>query len=243
MSDDEIEVSSEIKVVLLGESGVGKSSIIKQYVNNVFDPDINASISSKYISKEVFVKDLNKKLKLNLWDTAGQEKYRALVKIFYKDAQIIIFVYNIINLESFESLKTFWYKQVKENCLKNAIFAVVGNKSDLYNQSQVKEEEAREWADSINAIFQLTSARTNSGIDLLFQNLSKKFLDPDFDYKKDDEEDKNNYEKKKKEQEENKKKEKEEDEEDDTVKIPQIHNITLDKKDIVDDNPKKKSCC
>ena len=195
MSDDEAP-SQEVKVVLLGESGVGKSSIIKQYVTHTFDPDIDSSISSKYISKIVNVTDEQKKLKFNLWDTAGQEKYRSLAKIFYKDARIIILVYSINNAKSYEEMKKYWYQEVKTNGLSNAIYAVVGNKHDLYNTSQVNEKEAMEWADSIGGIFQLTSAKTNSGIDTLFQNLAKKFFDPDFNYKKEDEEAKKLYERK-----------------------------------------------
>ena len=93
MSDEEGENFTELKVVLLGDSGVGKSSIIKQYVTHSFDTEISSSISSKYISKEVKIEDINKTVKFNIWDTAGQERYRSLAKIFYKDAPIIIFVY------------------------------------------------------------------------------------------------------------------------------------------------------
>ena len=229
--------SSEVKVVLLGESGVGKSSIIKQFTAHSFDPDIDPSISSKYTAKEYEIKDINKKIKFNLWDTAGQEKYRSLVKIFYKDARIIIFVYNIESQSSFENLKEYWYEEVKNNCLSNVIFAVVGNKIDLYEKCQVKEEVARQWADSINAIFQLTSAKSNAGIDLLFENIAKKFFDPNYNYKKEDDEAKLNYEKKKKEEEENKNKE---EEEEDAVQLP---NITLDAKDLEADTKKRKMCC
>ena len=122
------------------------------------------------------------------------------------------------------------------------ILAVVGNKHDLYNNSQVSDEEARNWADSIGAIFQYTSAKSNSGIDLLFENLAKKFFDPEFDYKKGDEEAKKYYEMKKKEK-ENKKND---EQDDDEIKMPNIHNITLTKKDFteIEDNKKKKrKCC
>ena len=228
MSDDDENISKEIKVVLLGESGVGKSSIIKQYVTKTFDPDLDSSISSKYISKEIKIDGTDGKIKLTLWDTAGQEKYRSLAKIFYKDALIIIFVYSVDNYKSFESLKTYWYQEVKSNSLSNVIIGVVGNKNDLYNIAQIKESEAIEWADSIGAIFQLTSAKSNSGIDLLFTNLVKKYLYPDFDYKKDDEEAKKIYEQKKKEQEENKRR-KTDKEDDDVVKLPQVDTIKLRK--------------
>ena len=113
----------------------------------------------------------------------------------------------------------------------------MGNKIDLYEKCQVKEEDARQWADSINAIFQLTSAKSNAGIDLLFENIAKKFFDPNFNYKKEDDEAKLNYEKKKKEEEENKNKQ---EEEEDAVQLP---NITLDTKDLEGENKKKKMCC
>ena len=241
MSDDEYESTPEVKTVLLGESGVGKSSIIKQYVTHTFDPDIDSSISSKYISKEAEINDIKKKIKFNLWDTAGQEKYRSLAKIFYKDAQIIILVYSINNLSSFQSLKDYWYHEVKTNGLPNAIFAVVGNKNDLYNTAQVKEKDAMDWADSIGAIFQLTSAKSNSGIDLLFSNLAKKFFDPEYDYRREDEEAKKIYEMKKKEKEENKKKRKDDEP---VMKLPKTDNIKLHQKNAANDaNHKKKSCC
>lgn len=241
MSDDEAP-SQEVKVVLLGESGVGKSSIIKQYVTHTFDPDIDSSISSKYISKIVNVSDEQKKLKFNLWDTAGQEKYRSLAKIFYKDARIIILVYSINNAKSYEEMKKYWYQEVKTNGLSNAIYAVVGNKHDLYNTSQVNEKEAMEWADSIGGIFQLTSAKTNSGIDTLFQNLAKKFFDPDFNYKKEDEEAKKLYEMKKKENEENKRRKKDEDQ---TLNMPKIQTIKLHENNNATNNniKAKKGCC
>ena len=246
MSDDEDEKVPELKVVLLGESGVGKSSIIKRFVSHTFDPDLISSISSKVTSHDVEVKGTDKKIRFNLWDTAGQEKYRSTAKIFYKDAKIIILVYNIINKESFEALREYWYGEVNTNVISKVIYAVVGNKCDLYNDSQVPSAEAEQWADSINAIFQLTSAKTNSGVDLLFENLAKKYFDPDFNYKKGDEEDKKNYEQKKIEQEENKKKEKEKENEvevEEAVNVPQVHNITLEPKDIKKHHHKKKKCC
>ena len=240
MSNEDI---ADVKLVLIGESGVGKSSIIKQYSAHVFDPDIDASISNKVVVKTLELKDINKIINLNIWDTAGQEKYRSIAKIFYKDAKIIVLVYSITNKESFETLKNYWYQEVKSTAYPDVILAVVGNKHDLYNQSQIPDEEAKSWADSIGAIFQFTSAKSNSGIDLLFENLAKKFFDPEFDYKKQDEEEKKIYEIKKKEK-ENKKKE-EDEKDDDVVKVPNINNITLTKQDLTDkqENKKKKKCC
>jgi len=241
MSNEDL---ADVKLVLIGESGVGKSSIIKQFSTHVFDPDMDASISNKVIVKTLELKDIGKTIKLNIWDTAGQEKYRSIAKIFYKDAKIIVLVYSIANKDSFQTLKNYWYPEVKSTAFSDVILAVVGNKYDLYNQSQVPDEEAKNWADSIGAIFQFTSAKSNSGIDLLFENLVKKFFDPEFDYKKRDEEEKKIYEMKKKEKEDKKKAE--EEQEDDVVKVPNlINNITLTKKDFEDkvEDKKKKKCC
>ena len=84
-----------IKVVLVGESGTGKTSIIQQYAYKIFDPNCATSISSQYVSQVINFPDLNKSIKLEIWDTAGQERYRSIAKLFYKDAKIIIFVYDV----------------------------------------------------------------------------------------------------------------------------------------------------
>ena len=237
MSDDGENINCvDAKVVLVGESGVGKTSIIKQFTSHKFDPDCPASISSQFSSKVVNISDSKKAIRFDLWDTAGQEKYRSLAKIFYKDARIIIFVYEITNKKSFEGLQNYWYQQVNANRLPNVVFALVGNKSDLYNNSEVDEKEASDWADSIGAIFQTTSALSNTGIDVLFDNVGKKFLNPSFNYKKDEDKKKQDYEKKKEKQ--NKKDE----DEDDNVKLPEVKNIKLDSTDN-NNKPKKKKCC
>ena len=241
MSDEEGENFTELKVVLLGDSGVGKSSIIKQYVTHSFDTEISSSISSKYISKEVKIEDINKTVKFNIWDTAGQERYRSLAKIFYKDAPIIIFVYDIEYKSTFESLKNYWYQEVKNNNTSNIIFGVIGNKYDLYLKSQIEENEAIEWADSIGGIFQLTSAKSNIGIDLLFYNIAKKYFDTNFDYKKEDQKAKELYEMKK--EGKIKKKIKKNDEEN-IDNFPPVHTIKLKKiENDIFDGQKKRKCC
>ena len=171
-----------LKVVLLGESGVGKTSIISQFISGVFDPNTVTSLTAQFISKTIEYKELGKSLRFDIWDTAGQEKFRSLAKIFYKDAKIIILVYDIISKKNFKELKDYWYEQqTKLNADKDPIFAVVANKSDLYAHSQVSDEEGRAFAESINAIFQPTSAKSDSGINDLFQNLGYKYFDPSYD--------------------------------------------------------------
>ena len=117
---------------------------------------------------------------LDIWDTAGQEKYRSMGKMFYKDAYIVLFVYDITNIGSFTELKNVWYKELMNTGEKHAVLAVVGNKTDLFENEQVNEEEARNWAKEIGAIFGLVSAKTGDCINALFENVIKKYLSPDF---------------------------------------------------------------
>jgi len=234
MSDSEDNKNENVlKVVLIGESGVGKTSIINQFVNGQFDPDEEVSINSSFKSKSIKIEGTGKVIKFCLWDTAGQEKYRSLSRIFYKDSKIIIFVYEITGKKTFKALQDYWYKEVKNNSKPDSILVLVGNKSDLYNFAQVEKEDAEKWADEIGAIFQLTSAKNSNGLNILFQNIGNKFLNPDFDYKSADNKIKQAYDDKK--GKDNNK------EDDDNVlsgfKITKINNSN----EITNQN--KKSCC
>ena len=166
-----------IKVVLIGDSGVGKTSIISRFTKDIFNNEEMSSSSAQFTSKTIQINDQS--IKFDIWDTAGQEKFRALAKIFYKDAQVIILVYEIINKESFEYIKNYWYKESSENSTAD-IFFVVGNKSDLYENEQVTDEEGKKFAKEINAIFKITSALSNTGIDRLFESIGKKILNPNY---------------------------------------------------------------
>lgn len=194
-----MSAAESVKVVLLGESGVGKTSIISQFTSGTFDPDVVTSISAQYVSKTVEYDNFQKAIKYDIWDTAGQEKYRALAKIFYKEAKIVLLVYDISDKNSFVQLQEYWYNTVKENTDNDVIIAIVANKSDLYNNSQVDENEAREFAKSVNALFQLTSAKSNSGINTLFDNIGQKYFDPNYDFTAIDNKEKEEYQKKKEE--------------------------------------------
>ena len=171
------------KVVLIGDSGVGKTCIISRFISNEFEKNLDSTDGASYGTKELYLPKLKKKIILDIWDTAGQERYKSLTKFFYKDAQIIIMVYDITKKQTFENLKNQWYKEIQELSEKNYILAIVGNKSDLYETEQISEKEAREFAESINAIFELTSAQNNSGIQQLFEDVGMKYLAPDFQEK------------------------------------------------------------
>ena len=171
------------KVVLLGDSGVGKTCIIKRFVSNSFESNMITTNAANYCSKMVKFENLGKSLLFDIWDTAGQEKYRALTKFFYKDAVVVILVYDITRVDSFENMKNYWYKQLQENCDKSIVIGVAGNKSDLFVDEKVSESEARDFADKIGAILELTSAQNNTGIIELFLDVGNKYLDPNFQQK------------------------------------------------------------
>ena len=185
------------KIVLLGDSGVGKTCIISRYISGNFDESSATTNGASYCSKNVNYEKLGKNLLLDIWDTAGQEKYKALTKFFYKDAAVCILVYDITRKETFDNLKNFWYTQLKENSGSNVVLGVAGNKCDLYESEDVKESEARQFAEEIGAIFELTSAQNNTGINELFFEVGNKYLDPNFKPSKDEDNPDNKDDKKK----------------------------------------------
>ena len=164
------------KVVLIGESGVGKTAIISRFIRDSFEEGQEVSTMASYISKELFIEECNVKLKLDIWDTAGQEKYRSLTKFFYKDAAVAILVYDVTVEQSFKELSNYWTKQLIDCGSEKLIVGIAGNKCDLINEETVSETEVKELATKIKATFQLTSAKTNTGIDTLFQKLGERFL-------------------------------------------------------------------
>ena len=171
------------KIVLLGDSGVGKTCLISRFISGQFDANVNSTNGASYASKKVDYPHLKKSLVLDIWDTAGQEKYKSLTKFFYKDAAMVILVYDITRKESYDNLKNYWYKQIQEFGEKDIVLGIAGNKSDLYDNEAVPEKEARAFAKSINAIFALTSAQNNSGVTKLFEDIGNKYLDPNFQEK------------------------------------------------------------
>jgi small GTP-binding protein len=169
--------SNDCKVVLLGGSAVGKTSIITRFVSSTFNENHSATIGGYFINKEIFIEKYNIDIKLNIWDTAGQERYRSLTKFFYKDAKIIILTYDITRPETFVELKDYWFDQLKNIAMDNIVIGIAGNKFDLIEEEKVSEEEVREYAKEIDASFRFTSALNNNGIDELFKELVEKYIE------------------------------------------------------------------
>ena len=209
MKDDD-DIPS-CKITLIGDSGVGKSSIIGRFITGFFNEEMNSTLGLNY-SQKLYEKN-GKKISLNLWDTAGQEKFRSLGNNFYKDSFIIIIVYDICNKASFQSIKEVWYPDIQRFGEKVNIIALVGNKKDKYEEEEVPEEEAKSYAKEIEANFFLVSANSGDGIEQMFQSLADNFFDIEF-IKKIDE-----------------------------AKESRIDSIVLDRASSRVDKSKNKSCC
>ena len=165
------------KVVLVGDPGVGKTSIIERYINNKYEENQKTTLVSSYTFKKLDIKKYNKSVSLDIWDTAGQEVYRSLSKNFYINASIGILVYDITRKNSFDSIKDYWLEQLKTFGEEKMIFDVVGNKIDLFQKEEIKEKEAKEYAKSINAGFHLISCKDSVGIKDLFEDCCKRYLE------------------------------------------------------------------
>ena len=165
------------KIILVGESGVGKTSIISRYLNR-FQEKTELTLGAYFSNKIIIVDDY--KINLEIWDTAGQEQYRSINSIFYKDAYICLMVYDITNKSTFNCIKDYWYEAVSENGMLGIIFGIAGNKNDLYEEEDVSEKEVEEFSNSINACFKLTSAKVNTSIDDIFLMLTQKFVHSKF---------------------------------------------------------------
>ncbi len=179
MSDDEEGYENDMikcKITLIGESSVGKTSFIKQYISNTFNQEIQSTIGGEREYKTIEIN--GKKIRLAFWDTAGQEKFRSLSRIFINKSNIVIFVYDITQKDSFEKIKEIWYPTTIEILGNdNVVYGIAANKCDLYENEEVKYEEGEAYAKSINAIIKETTAINHKQIEELIFELVKAFLD------------------------------------------------------------------
>ena len=173
------EEIKRIKIIIIGESGVGKTCIIKKFIYDEYNNNEFPTNSLSFATKNIKISQNNgeQELKLEVWDTVGQEKYKAMAQIFFKNSNAVILVYDITNKNSFNELKNYWVEKINEYNSNDLTLAVAANKSDLYVKEQVNEKEGREFAQKVGAIFRLTSAKNGEGIKELFNVIGKKYLD------------------------------------------------------------------
>ncbi len=168
------EDSEEIKTILVGMSGAGKTNIINAMIDQPFDSNKISTLTSSFVDKYIVIK--NKKYHIELWDTAGQERYRSLTKIFVKDSKIVIFVYDITTRESFEEIN-YWVETVKEILGDSPIYGLIGNKKDLFMNEVIDEDTGKNKAEEIGALFKLTSAKNErGGINEFMKELLEEYL-------------------------------------------------------------------
>ncbi|XP_010131438.1 PREDICTED: ras-related protein Rab-22A [Buceros rhinoceros silvestris] len=161
---------------VLSDTGVGKSSIVWRFVEDSFDPNINPTIGASFMTKTVqYQNELHKFL---IWDTAGQERFRALAPMYYRGSAAAIIVYDITKEETFSTLKN-WVKELRQHGPPNIVVAIAGNKCDLNDVREVMEKDAKDYADSIHAIFVETSAKNAININELFIEISRRIPSTD----------------------------------------------------------------
>jgi len=148
----------DLKIILLGESGVGKTNLINITMGQEFNEEEASTGGSSFSQKKLKLGE--KEYNVKLWDTIGQEKFRHLTKLFYSNSKIVIFVYDISVKSTFDALKEYWVKDINDKLGQNIIIGVVGNKIDKCLEEQVTQEEGEEYATSIGARFIMTSAKT-----------------------------------------------------------------------------------
>ena len=163
------------KVVFMGDSGVGKSSIATRIACNTFTPLSDATIGASFFSK--IIEKETQMYKFNIWDTAGQEKYSCLVPLYYRNCDAAIIVYDITNRNSFKKIISS-IKELRQDSTVSAIF-IIGNKSDLDKERMVTTKEAKDFCDFEDVSFMETSAKNNINIHEILEKLIEKLPEPD----------------------------------------------------------------
>ena len=161
-----VEELLKLKLIVVGNQGTGKSCILNRFINDTFDENYQATIGLDFQSKNVTVHDQD--VRLILYDTAGQERFRSLIPMYIREAQIILLIYDISNKDSFDSIPK-WVKEITEVKMSDVIFVLIGNKNDLEEQRKVSFEEGKQFAEKNKFIFQEVSAKTGKNIENLFE--------------------------------------------------------------------------
>ena len=173
------------KIVIIGDSGVGKTNLISRYLKNDFKPETKATIGVEFNDKKYEYK--NKKIKIQIWDTAGQERYRSLTSMYYKGAKGAILVYDITSKNSFENIDK-WLIEMKKTADENIKIILIGNKCDLIEKREVKEDDGKIKAKDLNVPFMETSALNCINVEKAFNFLIEEIanleinLDEEFDF-------------------------------------------------------------
>ncbi|KAM3917625.1 ras-related protein Rab-17 [Leptodactylus fuscus] len=172
-SSFERQKANSYKLVLLGSTDVGKSSLVLRYTRDDFR-EIASTTGCAFFSQRVNLQDTN--LTFEIWDTAGQERYHSVCHLYYRGASAALLVYDITSKETF-SRAQFWHQELqKSDFSEEMVIALVGNKSDLQNDRKVSREDAEAFAEQKRLLFMETSAKTGDGVKEVFESLANELL-------------------------------------------------------------------
>lgn len=181
MAKQEKSQEKSCKIVLLGNSGAGKTCILSKFLKDEFRSNQESSFSAAFSTAEYEVE--GQRLRLDIWDTVGQEKFHSLAKIFYRDAAVAILVFSLDNKKSFDDLKDFWYNEVKTNSPSNVIIGIAANKCDTDPETWAySRKEIKSYAKEVGCLVTFTSALNGTGIKQIFHDLTLIYLDPTKEY-------------------------------------------------------------
>jgi small GTP-binding protein len=163
----------QCKVVLIGTSGTGKTSIIYRLIHNAFESELRTTLGAGLST--YWTSFWGRPVKLNIWDTAGQENYRSLARIYFRDAQCVLIVYDLADRSTFDDI-TYWLGEVEQLAPDTHFDTIVASKSDLRGDRAVSEDEGRALAKSIRAAYYEVSAATGEGIIELFEGIAERYV-------------------------------------------------------------------
>ncbi len=165
------------KIVILGDSAVGKTSLINQYVEATFQEDYKPTLGANIIRKDVIIDQINAKVRLIMWDLAGQEKYNVIRSMYFQGCVGALLVYDITRNSTFESINVRWLRDFDKYVKKEGSYCLIGNKMDLKDQRAVKTIQGERLAEEIRAsTFIETSAKFNENVNTAFKKLIYQIL-------------------------------------------------------------------
>ena len=161
----EIDFNYLLKYIIIGDSAVGKSNILTQYIYEKFSEEFQSTLGVEFASKNVIIDNII--YRIQIWDTAGAENFRSITRAYYKNSVCAFIVYDITKRETFENVK-IWLDDIHNQCPQNILLVLVGNKIDLESERQISYEEGDDFAQKNNMYFFETSAKTGKNIENLF---------------------------------------------------------------------------
>ena len=162
------------KYIIIGDSGVGKSCILLRFIEDTFNPNLENTIGVEFGAKQVEVK--GKQIKLQIWDTAGQEAFQSITRSYYRSAAGALLVYDVTNPESFENIAN-WLDEARVNGNPEMVLCLVANKCDLVNKRQVSTSDGEKLASENSLLYIETSALNSEGVSSAFEKIAERVLD------------------------------------------------------------------